>query len=189
MNENETAELLDHCRPSRVWRSLDGERRKKAAAALWGSDHVKPEELEATVTAIAEAKRFRIQSIRTAPPARRAAYLAGCATLPDHVASAVLYAYHMADQLPLMCRFLDELEITHEEGRIEVEFEPPGEEALAKAAEALLADFDRRDVLVYMKTLLSQDPEGWGALAGVLGKFEEASAPPAPGGDPPGPPR
>ncbi len=160
----------DRYHAGRIWRSMDAERRRAAAEAFWTSEKVKDFDKAAVIEALAAAMRFRPQSIRTAPPTKRVALLAGWHALNDHVAGTILYAYHIERQAPLMGRFLDALGIEHEQGQIRAELQPPAAEPLEKAVDALLADSDRQDVIIYLETLLSQDPETWGALAPVLEK-------------------
>jgi hypothetical protein len=66
----------------------------------------------------------------------------------------------------MMGAFLDELGIAHEDGLIaeETVAKPDGDK-LAAAAEALRGKFPAEDVSLYFSTLVSQDPETWGALA------------------------
>jgi len=166
-----TEEQLDHYRPIRIWRSLDPERRKAAAEAFWTSDLVKDIDKLAAVDVLATAMHFRHQTIRSAPPARRAGFLAGCNALNDPIAGTLLYVYHMERQVPMMSRFLDALGIAHESGKIDDEsLEPPEEEALAKAADAVIAECGREDVLLYLRTLVSQDEITWAALVPVIEK-------------------
>jgi hypothetical protein len=155
-------------RAIRIWRALDSDRRRAAAEAFWSSDLVKEIDRAAAVEALASAMRFRAQTIRTSPPAKRAGYLAACTSIPDPVAGTVLYAYHMAHKLPLMTRFLDALEIPHEEGQIKEEIDPPCRESLEKALDALLAEHDRQDVITYLETLLCQDDVTWAELFPIL---------------------
>lgn len=158
----------------RIWRALPAEERMKAATAIWEPDMAKPDEVAGALAAIASARKSRIQSIREAPKAKRASYLAGMVVLPEGVAAALLYAYHMAYKVPMMCRFLDLLGIEHEEGRITTEFEPPGEEKLAAGVDSLLAERDRKEVGIYLQTLVHQDPDTWGGLRKVIESRELA---------------
>jgi len=166
---NRTApEGLEAYTAIRIWRSMPHEERLKAAAAIWEPDMAKPEEVAAALAALASARKSRIQSIREAPKARRASWLAGMVVLPDGVASALLYSYHMAHKVPMMCRFLDLIGIQHESGRITEEFEPPTGEALASGVDSLLEERERKEVAVYLQTLVHQDPETWGTLVKVI---------------------
>ncbi|MBI3449628.1 MAG: hypothetical protein HY049_12025 [Acidobacteria bacterium] len=156
----------------RIWRSLDHDRRLKAAASFWKSPVVKPPEIDIAAALLAQSLRFRPQSIKSAPLPKRASYLAGYAAMPDHLAANILFAYHLAHQIPMMARFLDLLGIAHEEGRIQEETPKQKVEKLGSAAAKLYEEFDPRDVTTYLETLVSQDDETWGALAEVLSARE-----------------
>jgi hypothetical protein len=158
----------DRFHPLKIWRSLDHDRKLKAAASFWKSPAVKPPEIEVAAAVLAQALRFRPQSIRTAPLAKRASYLAGFAAMPDHLAANVLYAYHLTHHVKMMSRFLDLLEIPHEDGRIQGETSAPPREKLDAAAAALYGEFEERDVTIYLETLVSQDDVTWGALREFL---------------------
>ena len=164
-------EMQERFRPLRIWRSLSGETRKEAALAFWTSDQVKEIEKAAAIDALATAMRFRPQTIRQAPPAKRAGFLAGSNALTDHVAGTILFIYHIERKVPLMSKFLDALGINHEEGRIEDEVDPPTEEALEKAVDEILKEHERAEVITYMETLLSQDDGTWAGLVPVLQKI------------------
>jgi len=168
MSNREASERAVQYTAIRIWRALRPEERLKAAAAIWEPGFAKPEEVAGALAAIANARRSRIQSIREAPKAKRAGYLAGMVVLPDGVAAALLYAYHMAHKIPMMRRFLELLEIEHEEGKITSEIDPPGEEKLASCVDLLLAEFDGSEVAIYLQTLFNQDPETWAGLEAVI---------------------
>lgn len=170
--EMSAQEMHDRFRPVRIWRAMGAERRKEAALAFWKSDKVKDVEKAAAVEVLATAMHFRPQTIRQAPPDKRAAFLANCNALDDHVTGTILFIYHVETKVPMMARFLDALEIKHEEGRIEEEVKPPTEEALKKAVAELIENHDRAEVITYLEVLLSQDDETWGGLLPVLGKVE-----------------
>ncbi len=172
MPARDDEERFERYRPLRIWRSLDHDRKLRAAAALWSSEHVGREEIDSAVKAIAEARRFRPHSIRSAPVAKRTAYLAAILNIPDPVASSALFAYHLDHHVPMMSRFLETLGIEHEGGRIAAEVEPRTKDQLTKGIEVLMAEFDPVDVVIYLKTLVSQDPETWGALADLIEERE-----------------
>lgn len=165
-------EIQERYRPLRIWRSMTAEARKAAALAFWTSENVKDVEKAAAVDALATAMRFRPQSIRQAPPERRAGFLAGSHALNDSVVGTILFIYHMDKKVPMMSDFLDALGINHEEGRIDDEVKPPTEEALSKAVTTLLEKHDRAEVVTYMEVLLSQDDGTWAGLIPVLQGLE-----------------
>ena len=89
--------------------------------------------------------------------------------MPDVLAARLLVSYHLAHQRPMLRAFLDALGIPHEDGLItaEVEGADPGRDASRPPSTALEAAFPPDDVSLYLATLLSQDPETWGALQAV----------------------
>jgi hypothetical protein len=69
----------------------------------------------------------------------------------------------------MMSAFLDSLGITHENGLIADEtVAAPDPARLAAAAKALASAYPVEDVRLYLSTLVSQDPDTWGALADEL---------------------
>ncbi len=67
----------------------------------------------------------------------------------------------------MMGAFLDALGIKHENGLIEEDAVKPDADKIGPAAAALAQQFPPDDVRIYLNTLLSQDPETWGGLAGL----------------------
>ena len=66
----------------------------------------------------------------------------------------------------MMAAFLDLLAIPHENGLISRRnVKKPDADVLARAAAELAAKYPADDVSFYLGTLISQDPETWGALA------------------------
>ena len=136
-----------------------------AASLFWDDEHSDEQQMEA-VGAIATQMKFRPRSVIGLAPDRRAKYLAQLPTISDAIAARALVSYHLERQRPMMAAFLDSLGIPHENGLIteEAVTKPDGEK-LKAATEDLAAKFDPVDVSVYLATLVSQDPETWGALA------------------------
>ena len=168
MTPETTQADAERFRPLRIWKRLDGDRRRQAATAFFRSDAVRREEIEAALILLGNALHFRPQTIRTAPIAKRAGWLAGFGGMNDQLAATLLFAYHLAHQVPMMSRFLDLLGVKHEDARIAEEVKPPEPARLAEAVAALRKEFDPRDVATYFETLISQDDETWGGLAGHL---------------------
>jgi hypothetical protein len=154
-------------RPSRIWKQMPPERRRAAARAFWDDEESAEQHVEA-ILAIARQIRFRPKSVQALPAERRAGYLAGLAQVSDAIASRALVAYHLAMQRPMMGAFLDSIGIAHDDGVIadETVTAPPAAR-LAAAARELAGRYPPADVSVYLSTLLAQDPDVWGALAGL----------------------
>lgn len=160
--------MQDRFTPVRIWRSMDPALRLRAAASFWRSEALKRSDVEAAASLLAQSLHFRPQSVRSAPLAKRAAWLAGNKAIPGQIASGILFAYHMEHQVPMMSHLLDALGIAHEAGRITGETKGQNREQVEQAVGALFASFDERDVITYLETLVSQDGETWGALADLL---------------------
>jgi len=98
---------------------------------------------------------------------RKAKHLASLGGVPDAIAARALIVYHLAEQRPMMGAFLDALGIKHENGLIDEEDVTPDAGKIAPAAAQLAQKFPPEDVRIYLNTLLSQDPDTWGGLAGL----------------------
>jgi hypothetical protein len=118
------------------------------------------------VAALAAHMKFRTKSVVALPLEKKAKYLATLPAVSDTVAARALVNYHLERQRPMMGAFLDSLGITHEDGLISEEnvVKPDGA-TLKAAASALVSKYPPEDVSLYFSTLVSQDPDTWGALA------------------------
>ena len=160
-------EDLHAFRPSRLWKKMPVERRVAAAELFWADEQSAEQQIEA-VAALATHMKFRTKSVLALPIERRARYLATLPAVSDTIAARALVNYHLETQRPMMGAFLDSLGITHEEGLIADEnVVKPEPQQLASAAEELAGKFPAEDVSLYFKTLVSQDPDTWGALANL----------------------
>jgi hypothetical protein len=164
--------------PSRLWKLMTPEQRSGAAAALWRDAEATSDQMQAALL-IAKQLKFRPKTVTGLDADRKARYLAGVPTLPDELAARLLVMYHLAEQRPMMGAFLDALGIAHENGLIQEDSVKPDAAKIGPAVEQLLAQFPAEDVRIYLNTLLSQDPETWGALAETMPA--DAGRPEAPG--------
>jgi len=154
-------------RPSRLWKRLPLDRRMEAAELFWNDEQSADQQIEA-VSSIAAHMKFRVKSVLNLPPEKRTKYLATLPNISDAIAARALVSYHLDRQRPMMGAFLDALGISHEEGLISDEqVAKPDDEKLRSAAADLRAKFPPDDVTLYLATLVSQDPDTWGALADV----------------------
>jgi hypothetical protein len=155
---------LSGFRPSRIWKKMPADRRLAAAELFWADEESTEQQVEA-VAAIAAHMKFRTKSVLSLAPDRKARYLANLPTISDTVAARALVSYHLEHQRPMMSAFLDQLGITHEDGLIADEnvTRPDAEKAKAAAAD-LAGTYPPEDVMLYLRTLVSQDPETWDPL-------------------------
>jgi hypothetical protein len=155
-------------RPSRLWKKLSAERRLAAAELFWSDDQSTEQQIEA-VGALASHMKFRPKSVISLPLERKAKYLSTLPSVSDTIAARALVNYHLERQRPMMGAFLDMLGISHENGLINEENTiKPDAVKLKSAAADLSSQYPKEDVALYFSTLVSQDPETWGALADVV---------------------
>jgi hypothetical protein len=156
---------LSEFRPSRLWKKMSPERRMAAAELFWADEQSTEQQIEA-VSALASHMKFRAKSVIALPIEKKARYLATLPSVSDSVAARALVNYHLERQRPMMGAFLDSLGITHEDGLISEEnVTKPDGDKLKAAAGALASTYPAEDVSLYFSTLVSQDPDTWGALA------------------------
>ena len=153
--------------PSQLWKQLSPERRLQAAEAFWRDENAAVEQAEA-VAAIAQRIKFRAKSVLAMPVEKKARQLVALTAVSELLAARLLVAYHLAHQRPMMASFLDAVGIAHEDGLIaDEEFEPPSPDTLKAAAKTLSSAYPKDDVTLYLATLIWQDPDTWGELAGA----------------------
>ena len=141
------------------------ERRVRAAELFWADEHSADQQLEA-VGSIATHMKFRPRSVVALSPEKKAKYLAGLPNVSDSIAARALVNYHLDQQRPMMGAFLDLLGIPHENGLITEEtVAKPDAEKVKQAVSELATRYPAEDVSLYLRTLVSQDPETWGTLA------------------------
>jgi hypothetical protein len=158
---------LSEFRPSRLWKKMSAERRMAAAELFWADEQSTEQQVEA-VAALAAHMKFRTKSVVALPLEKKARYLATLPGVSDTVAARALVNYHLERQRPMMGAFLDSLGIAHEDGLISEEnVTKPNAAKLEAAASELAAKYPRADVALYFSTLVSQDPDTWGALANL----------------------
>ncbi|HEY2152012.1 MAG TPA: hypothetical protein VGH34_14480 [Vicinamibacterales bacterium] len=152
--------------PARLWKQMTSEQRQKAAHAFWEDPDATDDQVQAAFL-IAQQKKFRAKTVIGLDLDRKAHHLATLGTLPDPLAARALILYHLADHRPMMAAFLDALGIAHENGLIQEDEVKPDAAKVAPAAAKIAVEFPAADVRIYLNTLLCQDPETWGALAGL----------------------
>jgi len=145
---------------------MTADQRLSAAKAFWLDEQATDDQIQA-VLIISQQKKFRPKTVLALDEDRKARHLAGLASLPDGLAARALILYHLAEQRPMMGAFLDALGIKHENGLIEEDAVAPEAGKVAAAATTIAGQFPRDSVSLYLSTLLSQDPETWGGLAGL----------------------
>jgi hypothetical protein len=160
-------------RPSQLWKEMPLEKRVLAAEAFWldrDSPEISVQQMEAVAT-LARRLNFRTRSVQALPVERRARHLAQLGDVGDTIATRALIAYHFTHQRGLMGAFLDALGIPHEDGLITADdVDPPDQERLATAVDAVKASYDPADVNLYLRTLTVLDGGTWANLGSVLNR-------------------
>lgn len=152
-------------RPSKLWKRMPAERRLAASELFWADEQSAEQQIEA-IAAIATHMKFRTKTLLSLSADKKSKYLSTLPNISDSIAARALVNYHLEHQRPMMGAFLDSLGITHEEGLINEENTvKPDEEKLRAAAAELATKYAADDVSLYFSTLVSQDPDTWGALA------------------------
>lgn len=164
--------------PTRLWLKLDPETRLDAATSLYGHDwEDDPVEVEADI-AIAAALKFRPVAVKKMPLAERIKVLARVVRPEQSLVSSLLLALHLERRKQMMATFLDTLEIPHEDGLIDGEFEcePPDEEKMRKAIDLLFEKYPSSHVELYLVTIYMMDQHTWQHVATVMKERVESSA-------------
>jgi hypothetical protein len=156
--------------PSKLWKRMTAEQRLRAAHAFWLDEQATDDQIQA-VLVIAQQKKFRPKFVLSLDNDRKAKHLAGLFSLPDALAARALVIYHLAERREMMGAFLDALGIAHENGLIQDDGVKPAPEKIKPAVATLKEKYPADDVTLYLETLVSQDPETWGALreTGAIG--------------------
>lgn len=152
--------------PSRLWKQMTAEQRRRASSALWAADEATNDQMQATLL-IAKQMKLRPKTAIGLDEERKAQYLGSVPDLTEELAARLLVLYHLAEQRPMMGAFLDAVGITHENGLIQEHAVTPDPAKIASAAAAIAREYPAHDVSLYLNTLVWQDPASWGSLQGV----------------------
>lgn len=153
---------------------MTSEQRLRAAHAFWRDEEATDDQMQAVVL-IAQQKKFRPKTVLGLDEGRKARHLATLAGLPEVLAARTLVVYHLAEQREMMGAFLDALGIAHENGVIQEDEVKPDAAKIPAAVDQLASRFSREDVSLYLRTLLAQDPETWGALENTVEELEKTA--------------
>jgi hypothetical protein len=160
--------------PSRLWKQMSSAQREQAALAFWRDEQALDDQIQAALV-IAQQKKFRPKTVMSLDPGRKAKHLASLRVLPDAIAARTLVVYHLATQRAMMGAFLDALGIAHENGLIEQDDVKPDPSRIPEAIAALERQVPAGDVALYLRTLVSQDADTWGALRGAIPAVETSA--------------
>jgi hypothetical protein len=129
----------------------DAPRRQRIGASFWRA--ADPQSKAMATAQLARALRFREESIRKLPIARKGELLLSRAQQPEmeRAIEMAIMQYHTSEASEMMAAFLDRWKIPHENGAIESdEYETPSADAVREAVTELRARFDPRDIALYL---------------------------------------
>jgi hypothetical protein len=132
----------------------DADLRRRIVASFWRHGESQSKQLAAMQ--LAKSLRFREQTIRSAPPEKKADWLLTRAAAPEfeEALEMALMLYHTHDKSELLAAFLDEWKVPHVNGTIETdEYTAPSREDVERSVETLRSRFDLRDITVYLASL------------------------------------
>ena len=154
----------DRLTPSRLWAAMEPDDRMEAARNLYAGEN-KEAKMEANMS-IAVNLKFRPAAVQRLPVEKRAGYVARGFRPDDSLAVSLLLALHMGERRDILVAFLDVLEIPHDAGMIDDDYDlsTPAGDKLAAAVTALEGGFPQERVGLYLAALLAVDPETWGGV-------------------------
>ncbi len=124
----------------------------------------------ATMAAVAEAKRVRPIFLERQPRAERHASMVSALSKPnlETAAAALIRAWLVQKQTPMLIAFLDALAIKHEKGVVEDLPSAVEDAKLRAAVETLLGKFPHETVAVYLNAFNDMNAAGWPNLKTLL---------------------
>ena len=157
---------LDEVTPGGVWRELDDETRTLAASAMYDDGDLRQE----ADAAIALGMRFREVTVRRMAVKERVRHLLRGVRTDDALASSLLLALHLHRRGELLRTFLDQLEIPHDNGLIDAEYDISDldQQRVTDAVNHLYGNFAEPEVDLYLVSLIALDPETWAGVKQAL---------------------
>lgn len=124
----------------------------------------------ATMAAVAEAKRVRPVFLERQPRIERHASMVTALSKPnlETAAAALIRAWLVQKQAPMLIAFLDALGIKHDKGVVEDLPNAVDDAKLKAAVETLLAKFPHETVAVYLNAFNDMNAAGWPNLKTLL---------------------
>ena len=127
---------------------------------------------KATIESLAKQRKLRPIFVERKPRPERHVWLREMLgkKASESVAAHLLQIWLVGSHKAVLCDFLDELGIKHDENGTIEELPPaPAKPDLEKAVNAILQKHDPRVVAVYLHAFQALDDQGWSTLEEVLG--------------------
>lgn len=156
----------------RIWELMGDERRLAAAKAFWDNAEQKGAHRQVEQL-LAQRLHARPVFVKRLPNEKKAAYVARDMATAPYLWEAAMISYHFSKHRPMLVDFLNALGIANDNGHYENEANttPPTAEKLEEAVQAILAKYDRTDVLVYLGVVALQDPVFWANLQPIVDRL------------------
>jgi hypothetical protein len=148
----------------------DPERRQAILTSFWTAGD--PHQQHRALAQLSSMLHFRPDTLRKSPPKRKAELLASRLSSAEfeEIFEIALMTYHTREKRDLLAAFLEQWNIPHQDGSIEVDdYVPPTEQSAQEAVAALRGRFELRDILVYFASA--------GLLMGNIPQWREATWP------------
>ncbi|MFN2475776.1 MAG: hypothetical protein ABR526_05465 [Chthoniobacterales bacterium] len=134
-------------------------------------EHEKPV-YKAAIQGLANQRNLRAVFVERKPRDERHAWMKGALSRPvsDTLATHLVQAWLLGANKPMLCDFLDALEIAHEEdGTVEIIPPSPPKEKLLAAVDQLLMKYNSQAVAVYLHAFRDMDSSvQWPPLDKIL---------------------
>jgi hypothetical protein len=140
----------------------DPERRHRILLAFWR--YADAAAKATTIIQLSKALHFRDETIRKMPADKKSELLATRLAMPEfeQAFETALMQYHTHEKNEMLAAFLDRWGIAHVNGSIETEeYSVPSQQAVRDAVTALGAQFDRRDITIYLASAGLLMANGW----------------------------
>jgi hypothetical protein len=154
----------------RLWRALAPSDREVSLRSLADDEGSRPQLIRLAMS-LPRFRAFRPKAVARLTDTELVSAIASSTQLPPDLVQTALIAMHLPARAPMLGAFLEALGIPHEGGLITdgTTVELPKEPDRMTAAIARLAgEFPRREVTIYLLSLVAMDPITWKPLAAVL---------------------
>jgi hypothetical protein len=125
---------------------------------------------KATLASVANARRLRPVFLERQPRAQRHTTIVATLGKPAHeeLAAGLLRGWLLKKQKPMLCAFLDALEIPNKDGAVEDLPESMEDAKLNSAVDKLLGGFPKEVVTVYLHAFNGMNDKAWKNLDSML---------------------
>jgi hypothetical protein len=157
----------------KLWNEMPPEQRTAAVQRFWQDDPaIGPSERESAISAIAEARKSRLSSVRRAVPTDLEKWTLTVQRLPSSVLSTLIRSYLLNEHRGMITGFLNDLKIPNVNGVMAADFEPevPASAELDAAIKRLIDRYGEDLVKLYLGYVSLTDGTWAEAVRGALAR-------------------